>query len=98
LTGRRVKDAHAVWHGEPGDYALVESDDGMALWAKLPTGSLARLRVQQGGPGSDAPPVWGYTEHSDGTVTITPSINQAPVPGHVEGWHGFLERGEWRTA
>lgn len=37
------------------------------------------------------------TEHEDGTITVTPSIV-------VRGWdqaqeyHGWLERGEWRSA
>jgi hypothetical protein len=40
------------------------------------------------------------TEHDDGTITVAPSIlmkqgwNGADSPG----WHGFLERGTWRSA
>ncbi len=33
------------------------------------------------------------TEHEDGTITVSPSILN-PNPG---GWHGFLERGHWRS-
>lgn len=32
------------------------------------------------------------TEHEDGTITVSPSIFDAP-----DGWHGFLERGVWRS-
>lgn len=34
-------------------------------------------------------------EHDDGTVTMTPSLDWSQRrPG---GWHGFLERGIWRS-
>jgi hypothetical protein len=34
------------------------------------------------------------TEHEDGTITVSPSI--LIKDGRSE-WHGFLERGVWRT-
>lgn len=35
------------------------------------------------------------TEHDDGTITVVPSI----LVTHHDGkqWHGFLERGVWRS-
>ncbi len=33
-------------------------------------------------------------EHEDGTITVSPSIL---VSADVELWHGFLERGVWRS-
>lgn len=41
------------------------------------------------------------TEHEDGTITVTPSI-KVSLPtmrdaAEKELWHGFLERGVWRS-
>ncbi len=33
-------------------------------------------------------------EHDDGTITVSPSIL---VSNESETWHGYLEKGEWRT-
>ena len=40
-------------------------------------------------------------EHSDGTITVSPSILWRPSPGATSGpgaytWHGYLVAGEWR--
>lgn len=41
------------------------------------------------------------TEHEDGTITVSPSIllstNWGPDWTYHEIWHGFLERGVWRS-
>lgn len=34
------------------------------------------------------------TEHEDGTITVTPSILTRSAGRE---WHGYLERGVWRT-
>lgn len=53
------------------------------VWVCLPSGSgPARLKG------------WDHTVHEDGTITVTPSILDV---GHPDGWHGFLERGVWRS-
>ena len=39
-------------------------------------------------PASD----WNVTEHDDGTITVSPSLD---MPGT---WHGFLERGVFKDA
>lgn len=42
----------------------------------------------------------GVTEHEDGTITVAPSILLRQGDGSGgwrETWHGFLERGEWRS-
>lgn len=40
-------------------------------------------------------------EHEDGTITVSPSILlKMPVDGgarEIEVWHGYLERGVWRS-
>lgn len=53
-------------------------------WARCPGCSMGCLKNHE------------VEEHLDGTITVTPSIEvtQPPLPG----WHGFLERGIWRTA
>lgn len=33
-------------------------------------------------------------EHEDGTITVSPSIK---VSTDVEVWHGYLEKGVWRS-
>jgi hypothetical protein len=35
------------------------------------------------------------TEHEDGTITVKPSIL---VTNYIGEYHGFLEKGVWRTA
>lgn len=40
------------------------------------------------------------TEHEDGTITVSPSILISVTDRHgkkQELWHGYLERGAWRT-
>lgn len=96
MQGHRVDDAHAVWDGEPGGYFLTE--DRSILWVKVPSGESVRLPVREGpDPGQNEPPVWGFTEESDGTITVTPSINVHSAPS-VKGWHGFLRAGVWSPA
>lgn len=34
------------------------------------------------------------TEHEDGTITVSPSI---AVDDGTHSWHGFLEKGVWRS-
>jgi hypothetical protein len=56
--------------------------DGVA-WVCLPSGvGPSRLKG------------WDLIEHDDGTITISPSILDSGTPN---GWHGFLERGVWRS-
>lgn len=80
--GRRVETTEAL---KPGDYVQLSSGD---WYGKTPNGescNLAKHRV---------------TEHEDGTITVTPSIlifYTHPDKGRVELWHGWLERGYWRS-
>lgn len=73
--GRRVEDGTDPQDLRPGDYAKR----GARWWVCLPTGQLGLL--------DDG---WTVTEHDDRTVTVSPSIHDAP-----EGWHGFLKAGVW---
>jgi hypothetical protein len=38
----------------------------------------------------------GVVEHEDGAITVSPSIHQQYGSGETL-WHGFLERGVWRS-
>lgn len=77
----------------PGEYA--KGPDG-AWYACTPNGHLANLAAHS------------VTEHDDGTITVNPSIlvstpraGDGPEwmrhPVLVELFHGFLERGVWRS-
>ena len=37
------------------------------------------------------------TEHEDGTITVSPSILVTRGRERTELWHGYLERGVWRS-
>ncbi len=85
MQGRRIQPIPHSWaEGEcpyqPGDYWRW----GDAGWyAATPNGELANLTGHT------------VTEHADGTITVSPSIEiKAPPPAY---WHGFLERGVWRS-
>ena len=102
MKGRRIDESPTFdFHRdlEPGDYGL--SEHGM-WWLVAPNGDQGIID-----------PKWHtVTEHEDGAITVTPSLNylrgwrpgpdSPPVnftPGHgALRWHGWLERGVWRSA
>lgn len=97
MKGRRIPDGSPILAVTlPGDYLLLP--DRQAVWCMLPNGVVNRIPCKEAHhERSGEGPVWGLEEHDDGTLTLTPSINLHPGPTH-SGWHGFLERGEWREA
>lgn len=84
MTGTRVDGFDALWQ-TPGGY--FKAPDG--TWhCQTPNGHLGNLTNHT------------VTEHEDGTITVAPSILVSKGDGkggHVEAWHGFLERGVWRS-
>lgn len=78
MQGRRRDPDTKPWDLEPGDYMLAA--DGVP-WVTLPSG-VGPSRLDG----------WQVTEHDDETITVSPSIFDAP-----NGWHGWLERGVWRS-
>ena len=85
MTGRRLPNAdypHEVESQmEPGDYA------------KVCQGQLWCCRAPNGDQGCVRSTSHKIVEHGDGTITVSPSIQF--MTG--EGWHGYLERGIWRS-
>lgn len=97
MTGRRVDDnpndpnQYPFPKLKPGDYG--KGIDG--LWyARSPWKySSGCLGIGDGVKGHKV------IEHEDGTITVSPSIliTFFAPNGKVE-WHGYLERGDWRSA
>lgn len=91
MIGRRVlPDADGFIPGinEPGDYGRVcrtlEQVFGIdrQLWWQV--------RAPDGSACALNPGIHTVTEHDDGTITVSPSIV-------THSWHGWLERGHWRS-
>jgi hypothetical protein len=70
---------------DPGDYFKDEAGD----WrAKAPNGLLAWLKGHH------------VEEHEDGTITVVAGpwgSNSILVSNRTESWHGYIERGFWRS-
>jgi len=66
----------------PGEYMKLDNGNWMLC---LPTGIHGTINN-----------TWNIVEHEDGTITVSPSIQ---VTCHVPkySWHGFLEKGVWRS-
>jgi hypothetical protein len=114
MRGRRIPDNEWFeWldRGElqPGDYGRMVRSDGdprsASRWFNVtPDGELGILRHDDG----SGQPFHQVVEHEDGTITVCPSIqgrviDSASVHGSgpissKAGWHGWLERGVWRSA
>lgn len=85
-TGKRVypDEQGQLWLA-PGDYGRAANGE---WFARSPvedhlTGSLRAHEV---------------AEHEDGTITVSPSILITGDDGDCQvQWHGYLERGVWRT-
>ena len=86
MIGRRVKlGDRGLISLEPGDFAFCRQDG--SWYGSTPTGDLANLANHQ------------ITVHEDGMISVSPSIlvstSRDGVP--LELWHGFLDRGVWRS-
>lgn len=87
MTGRRVPlgGDGCLPALQPGDYARALVGEWLAM---TPNGLLAGLRNHQ------------VVEHEDGTISVSPSILVRGTIGldpRIVEWHGFLERGVWRS-
>ena len=88
MKGRRLPDGFGPDGRNP---ALAEGDywkDADGLWWLRP-------------PGGHMSTLGGHTveEHEDGTITVSPSLQQDSVKREgkpdIPGYHGFLRRGMW---
>lgn len=98
--GKRIfdKTRDALDRLQPGEYMLLDdpSGDYPSAWFCACPGSMPDGSVILGALAKHK-----VTEHEDGTITVSPSILvSSPWAGnpYVEHYHGFLERGVWRTA
>jgi hypothetical protein len=92
MKGRRVMPDADGWlpaNFEPGDYGRatcndIKEDSALGWWQCCsPTGDHGSLN----------PAVHTVTEHEDGTITVSPSLDFSKrKPG---AYHGFLVRGVW---
>lgn len=91
---------HGWFNGplKPGEYVKVQPtamQDGTPLadWLKnhYPTWLACTPNGHVGNVSEHA-----ITEHEDGTITVSPSILIRDGEGK-ELWHGWLERGVWRS-
>lgn len=83
MNGKRVDGAVPCFRLQPGEYGK----DPQGRWyAHCPNDQhlIANLGKHD------------VVEHEDGTITVSPSILCERAPG--ETWHGWLERGVWRSA
>ncbi len=82
---RIYPDEEGLFRFGPGDYGKDEK----GVWRCRPPipdhGTLGDLSQHQ------------VTEHEDGTITVSPSILIHYGPELQKSWHGFLEKGVWRT-
>ena len=111
--GRRIPDGEWFeWHERgdlrPGDYGRVITSRGdprsAARWFNItPDGEMGVLRHDHG----DGSAFHQVIEHENGTITVCPSIQGKVIasesvsgggPISANGWHGWLERGVWRSA
>jgi hypothetical protein len=97
MQGRRLPDGFHYFDSEPGDYwrqsyATQEDFDRDGLVGERGKGWEWCIRDPHGDLGSLGK--HEVTEHEDGTITAKPSIlNEGQAK-----YHGFLERGVWRSA
>ena len=66
-----------------GAYGSVERDGATVWYVKTPNGHVGDVSRHD------------VTEHEDGTITVSPSILVSDHTGEL--WHGYLERGVWRS-
>ncbi len=89
MIGRRVEDDIPREGMMPGDYRRRKEAPGGVTdeWD---------LCLPNGLHGTISEKIHRVTEHEDGTITVSPSILlQAGDPKW--SWHGYLERGVWRS-
>lgn len=81
MIGKRVEWASQLFN--PGEYSKLPDGTWYCCSPNGHAGNLSRHTV---------------VEHEDGTITVSPSILiKGGRDGSRELWHGYLERGVWRS-
>lgn len=79
---------------QPGDYFLKLVEDQIhALWTVLPDGEFGRCPAK--GHGNGGEPEWEIALEDDGTVTVSPSIDNSKDGERPGKFHGHLTGGVW---
>lgn len=86
MKATRVSSISELWgdDGVDGGFCPVTADGRRTWMVRTPNGHMGNLGKHD------------VTEHEDGTITVSPSI-LVSNPQEGELWHGFLERGVWRS-
>jgi hypothetical protein len=85
MIGKRFyPDEEHTFPNVPGEYMKGEN----GRWELcMPTGIHGAINDK----------VWKITEHEDGTITVSPSIDCKSTGANGKyNWHGWLEKGVWR--
>jgi len=93
MIGRRVQPNADGWIPndlQPGDYG--QSIHPRAIGTRV---GWWQCCAPDGSQGSISPDVHTVVEHEDGTITVSPSLDFSKR--RAGAWHGWLERGVWRS-
>jgi hypothetical protein len=105
VIGRRVQPDENGWLTtpfQPGDYGrasphrMADGSEISPAFAEAFRVAWWQVRCPNGHSGCLSPDVHTVTEHEDGTITVSPSIVISGANGE-QLWHGYLERGVWRS-
>ena len=90
----------------PGDYGRrpirIAGDLFLAWWVRTPNGLLGRLSAPEDVAAGRATAHHVVREHQDGTISVNPqptgnAPNSILVHGGGAEWHGYIDRGVWRS-
>lgn len=97
MQGERLPDDGELLPVEPGQYQKRHTTVGVRWFFRPP--------VEGVGMGQISPDIHEVIEHEDGTISVTvprqdgKGANSILVNGGREkSWHGYVERGIWRSA
>lgn len=96
-TGRPTIPMHDMG---PGDYCgplTGWTGDKPAVFFFLPNARDEDAPPGERGLHHVVSPPHTFIEEDDGSLTVQPSILSRWGRGGADGWHGFLERGVWRS-
>lgn len=95
FPGKRIYPNEEGWlppNIQPGEYGRITSPEIIDGWDRM---GWWQCCAPDGSQGSINPEKHRVTEHEDGTITVWPSLDWSQrTPGK---WHGWLEKGIWRS-